>query len=107
MLGGVGALLQPVVVVDLGGRRVGAVRVGLHLALGDGDWGAGGLGHLVAAALHAVGADVHRGGVVEDIAVPRDVHAVIVVAILVMVAAAAALAAREGGGETAAAEGGQ
>ena len=88
-LGGVAALLQPVVVVDLGGGRVGAVGVGLHLAGGGGDGGAGRLCHLGAVALHAVRTDVHNGGVVQDVAVAGDVDAVVVVAVGAFMMAAA------------------
>ncbi len=97
-LGGVGPRLELVIVKESGGGGVCAVGVGLHLADCDGDGGAGRLGHLVAAPLHAVGADVHGGGVVEDVAVPGDVDAVILVAGFALVMAAAA---GEGGGEAA------
>jgi hypothetical protein len=88
--------LEPVVVVQLGGGDVGAVGVGLDHAGGDGDGGAGRLAQLDALALHAVGADVDDCGVVEHLAVARDVDAVVIVAVLALV-----MVAGEGCGQAA------
>ena len=76
-----------VVLHDLGERYALAVGIGISLALLDWDLNAGRAGLGLATATDLEGAEVRSGGVVLDLAVAGDVHAVLLVAITVVIAA--------------------